>query len=75
LKLNVNENLNISETEIVINCSVMDIISRTSAISKGASLAPHEMSMLLAALLVTLCQGLFYLCNEMRIASLIAHHK
>jgi len=34
-------------------------MSRTSAISKGASLAPHEMSMLLAVLLETECQEHF----------------
>jgi hypothetical protein len=36
------------------------VISRISAISKAASLAPQLMSMLLAVLPVTECQGLFH---------------
>jgi len=32
--------------------------------SKGASLAPQEMSMLLAVLPVALCQGLFHIRNK-----------
>jgi len=35
-------------------------MSRTSAISKGASLAPQLMSMLLAVLPVVFSQGLFH---------------